>query len=277
MKLYGKATEIGAEIVERFKNPAGLPAPLANVFIRRKDNVPCRSWSWSNQLIVAIRGFTEARGYRQWEQVGRHVKKGEKAVWILAPCVRKVATEGEDGAVEEHSAVFGFRSIPVFGLEQTDGQPLLVDSEVIRWIESLPLRDVAESWGIHVETFNGREGEALGYFSPAGSIALGVENLSTWCHELCHAADSRNVGGLKPGQHVDQEIVAELGSAVLLTILGKPVDADLGGCWRYVQSYAAKVKRETAEVCIELLNRTCKAVDLILTAAETLQAASVTA
>jgi len=97
-------------------------------------------------------------------------------------------------------------------------------------LEGLPLREVAESWGIKIESFNSREGGCLGYYSSAGSIALGVENLSTWCHELCHAADARNIGGLKPGQRVDQEVVAELGGAILLTILGKPVDADLGGC-----------------------------------------------
>jgi hypothetical protein len=138
------------------------------------------------------------------------------------------------------------------------------------WLEGLPLRDVAESWGLDIQTFNGRDGGSLGYYSSAGSIAVGVENLSTWAHELCHAADARNVGGLKPGQRVDQEVVAELGSAILLTLIGKPVEADLGGCWHYVEHYAAKTGKATVDVCIELLNRTCKAVDLILTTAESL-------
>src|ERR1700732_4890759 len=114
MKLYGKASDVGASIVERFKNPAGLPAPLAQVFIRRKDNSPCRSWSWSNQLIVAMHGYSEARGFRQWEAVGRHVKKGERAIYILAPCVKKFETEGDDGETKEGSALYGFRSVPVF-------------------------------------------------------------------------------------------------------------------------------------------------------------------
>jgi hypothetical protein len=99
-------------------------------------------------------------------------------------------------------------------------------------------------------------------------IGLGVQNLATWSHELTHAADARNIGGLKPGQRVDQEVVAELGAAILLTLLGRPVDADLGGCWAYVEAYASKTGKSTVDVCLELLNRTCKAVDLILTTAE---------
>ncbi|HEV8068649.1 MAG TPA: hypothetical protein VGP76_13005 [Planctomycetaceae bacterium] len=270
-KLYGRAVDVGGQIVERFKDPTSLPAPLAQVFIHRKDASPCRAWSWGNQLIVAINGYTEARGYRQWEEVGRHVIKGQKAVYILAPCVKKFEAEGDDGTTEEHSAVFGFRSIPVFGLEQTDGAPLPVDEEAIAWLQGLPLREVAESWRLEIQSFNGGAGGTLGYISPStGTIALGVENLSTWCHELCHAADARNIGGLKPGQRVDQEVVAELGSAILLTVLGKPVDADLGGCWRYVESYASKTGKATVDVCLELLNRTCRAVDLILSTAESL-------
>jgi len=270
MKLYGKATDVGAQIVERFKDPASLPAPLANVFIRRKDQSPCRAWSWANQLIVAMHGYSEARGYRQWEAVGRHVKKGQRAIYILAPMVRTFEAEGDNGETKEHTALYGFRTVPVFGLEQSEGAPLPVDEHVTAWLQGLPLREVAESWGLEIQTFNGAEGGRLGFYAFSGSIALGVENLSTWCHELTHAADSRNVGGLKPGQHVDQEVVAELGSAILLTILGKPVDADLGGCWHYVEAYAAKTSKATVDVCIELLNRTCRAIDLILTTAESL-------
>lgn len=268
-KLYGKATDVGAAIVERFKNPASLPAPLAQVFIRRKDQSPCRKWSWGNQLIVAMHGYTEARGFRQWQEVGRHVKKGERAIYILAPCVRKFEAEGDDGTTEEYSAVYGFRCVAVFGLEQTDGEPLPVDAEAVAWLAGLPLRDVAEAWGIEIQSYDGAEGGRLGFYSCAGDrIGLGVQNLATWAHELVHGADDRNIGGLKPGQRVDQEIVAELGASILLTLLGKPVDADLGGCWHYVEHYAAKTGKATVDVCLELLNRTCKAVDLILTNAE---------
>ena len=268
-KLYGKATDVGEQIVERFKNPASLPAPLANVFIRRKDQSPCRKWSWGNQLLVALNGYSEARGFRQWQDVSRHVLKGQRAFYILAPCTRKIEAEGDDGAKEETTAVYGFRSVAVFGFEQTDGAPLPVDEEATAWLTELPLREVAESWGIDVQTYDGSAGGRLGFYSCAGDrIGLGVQNLATWAHELTHAADARLIGGLKPGQRVDQEIVAELGAAIVLILLGRPVEADLGGCWSYVEAYASKTGKPTVDVCLELLNRTCKAVDLILSTAE---------
>ena len=159
--------------------------------------------------------------------------------------------------------------MPVFGLEQTDGAPLPVDEAAIAWLEGLPLREVAESWGIEIQSYDGAAGGRLGFYACAGDrIGLGVQNLATWCHELTHAADARNIGGLKPGQRVDQEVVAELGAAILLTLLGRPVDADLGGCWAYVESYAGKTGKPTVDVCLELLNRTCRAVDLIISTAE---------
>ena len=62
-RFYGKAEEAAQQILAAFQS-GDLPKPLAAVFIRRKDDVPCRSWSWSNQLITALRGHSDARGYR---------------------------------------------------------------------------------------------------------------------------------------------------------------------------------------------------------------------
>ena len=121
-----------------------------------------------------------------------------------------------------------------------------------------------------------------GYFKHDGetgkAIALGVENLSTWAHELCHAADLR-CGNLKAehGQELTNEVVAELGGATLLTIIGKPVDADVGGAFQYVKAYCDKHEKQVGRVCMQLLNRLCDAVALILDTGADLQAANVKA
>jgi len=130
---------------------------------------------------------------------------------------------------------------------------------------------VAKEWGLSVETYQGHGGRTLGAFCPKGIIALGVKNPATWCHELVHAADFRN-GKLKElGQHWRSETVAELGSAVLLQILGYEYESDLGGCWEYLKSYATKAHVEVVEACNILLERTCEAVALILDTAERLK------
>lgn len=271
-RLYRKAEDAANRLLNGFK-AGNLPKPLAAIFIRRKDDSPCRQWSWSNQLIVALCGYSDARGYRQWEQVGRHVKKGEKAFPILCPCIRKrTENNPQTGQEEERSYLYGFTSAPVFGFEQTEGDDLPTgDRRVDAWFRSLPLREVAESWGLSLGTFNGEKAKYLGYYRHGQGIALGVENLATWAHELIHAADDRN-GSLtrKPGQQPDNEIVAELGGAVLLEILGFETESDRGGCWQYVETYAKQEERDTLAVCMSLLNRVCDSVALVLDTAEEL-------
>ena len=279
MRFYGKSEETAKRILSVFQS-GSLPAALAPVFIHRRDNVPCRAWSWSNQMLTALAGTSDARGFRQWQEAGRSVRKGSKAFQILGPITVKRTDRDEDGAESERMALVGFKSIPVFRLEDTD----VVDAErwskaapdtgaAQRFIDGLPLVSVAKAWGLSVQTFDGEHARYLGFYRNGQGIALGVENLSTWAHELTHAADDRCIGGLNGGQHLDQEVVAELGGAVLLTVLGHDVDADLGGCWRYVQSYCEREKKNTLSVCQNLLNRVCNAVALILDTAAELQGA----
>lgn len=266
MKYYGKAEETAEVILEAFNNPSALPKALAPIFIRRNDGAPCRKWSWRNQLIVALNGHSDARGFRQWKGVGRSVIKGEKAFQILAPVTKKVKNEDN----EESVVIVGYRSTSVFGFEQTEGEPLpsvSTDTEK-EWIESLPLVEVATAWGLSVDTYEGRCGQALGVFTLGRGIALGVENLSTWAHEMVHAADHKN-GTLKVyGGRIAPEIVAEFGGAILLTVLGRDADADLGGCYEYLTAYARKADVDVVSACGALLDRSCRAVAAILDAAE---------
>ena len=271
MKFYRKAESAATLILEAFRS-GNLPKALAPVFVNRKDDVPCRRWSWSNQLLAALSGTSDARGYRQWETVGRHVKKGSKSFPILCPCIRKF----EDNDGEEKTALYGFTSAPVFRLEDTEGEPLPgPDPETVAWLESLPLRGVAESWGVSVDCFNGKGARYLGYYQHGKAIALGVENLLTWAHELTHAADDRNGTITKlPGQQPDNEVVAQLGGTILLEVLGHKTESDRGFCWSYVKAYAEKAKLEPVAACQRVLKRTCDAVALILDTAEGLQEAA---
>jgi len=278
LKFYGKSQEVAEGIIGLFES-GNLPAALAPVFVRRHDDLPCRRWSFQNQLLTAISGTADARGFDQWKQAGRKVMKGARAFYILGPClVNGKPKDGDgDGDGKAGKVLIGFRSIPVFRLEDTEiDDPELwercgkVDLAAEQKLAELPLRQVAAQWGIKVNSYNGEGAGYLGYYSGGGStIALGVENLSTWCHELCHAADDRN-GTIKKGggQDPGNEAVAELGGAVLLKLMGKDHDADLGGAWDYIKRYADGDKGKALRLCTKVLNRVCSAVALILDAAE---------
>jgi N-terminal domain of anti-restriction factor ArdC len=145
MGFHGQAEAAAQKIVRAFENANSLPKPLAQIFIRRKDSLHSRKWSWGNQLLVILSGYSDARGFRQWREVGRSVKAGEKALFILGPVKRKVKDKDTG---DEKVIVVGFKGVPVFGLEQTEGAPLPTsDPDIEQWLKSLPLLDVAKQWG----------------------------------------------------------------------------------------------------------------------------------
>src|SRR5437588_10206181 len=54
-----------------------------------------RRYSFGNQLLIAAQcpDATRVAGYKKWRELGRQVRRGEKAIRILAPVVRMVADD----------------------------------------------------------------------------------------------------------------------------------------------------------------------------------------
>lgn len=268
-----RATEAAAKILEAFESGT-VPQALSHVFLATPSVPgprPSDRWSWGNRMLAVIQGHIDSRGFKQWKNAGRSVAKGERARYILGPMTVKVDDETEPTG--KRTIIVGFRGIPVFGLDQTNGPELEGETDPVEFIESLPVIEVARAWGVKVRAQGGTNGSA-GSTDGKSVIHLAVENLSTWAHELVHVADARNVGSLKPGQHLDQEVVAELGGAVLLECLGMEREADRGGAWEYVKHYAGDDKA-AIRACNELLTRTCEAVALILETADAVAAKEV--
>jgi hypothetical protein len=88
-----------------------------------------------------------------------------------------------------------------------------------------------------------------------------------------HQAEHRLGALTRRGQDQEQEIVAELGGAVLLTVLGQRVEADWGGAYRYIKSYAkAKDGEGLLREVMCVTGRMAAAVTHILDEAEQLHA-----
>lgn len=93
------------------------------------------SYSPSNVLLIAVQrpDATRVAGYGAWKALGRQVRKGEKGIGILAPCLYR-SREDHDAqesspAVTDQEAIAkrelrGFRLVHVFDVSQTDGEPL---------------------------------------------------------------------------------------------------------------------------------------------------------
>lgn len=178
MKFYGRAVEVASQIVVAFQT-GQIPEALATVYLDRGGNRPMSNWSVLNQIACVIGGCSDARGFDQWKQVKRCVRKGERAkASILIPLMGKA--EGDDDP-----RIYGFKGVPVFDISQTDGEELEAAHPHRQFIDSLPLLQVAQNWKIQVDTYTGRETRPKGWYQRGGKgIALGVENMNTWLHEL---------------------------------------------------------------------------------------------
>lgn len=90
------------------------------------------TYSGNNVLLIGIQrpDATRVAGIRTWNSLGRRVRKGEKGIAILAPCLYRAKTEpAEVPAARDPDGLAarklrGFRVVHVFDLAQTDGRPL---------------------------------------------------------------------------------------------------------------------------------------------------------
>ena len=83
-------------------------------------------YSAHNQLLIYTQmpDASLVAGYRAWQRLGRQVRKREKGIAILAPCVHRTKVEDNDGDERELRRLRGFRVAYVFDVSQTDGESL---------------------------------------------------------------------------------------------------------------------------------------------------------
>lgn len=111
------------EIMEKLE--AGIEAVMNTEGFERWLRALARfhSYSFGNVCLIMAQkpDATAVAGYRKWQELGRQVKKGERAIRILVPHVRRV------GETTEGDPVYAARSFgagAVFDISQTEGDAL---------------------------------------------------------------------------------------------------------------------------------------------------------
>ena len=252
-----------AEILSMFES-GNLPEAIAQTrLVRMRNDRPMCEWSLGNQLLVFVHGTEDARGFRQWEAVGRRVKRGARAFYILGPCkVKKTERDERTGEEAERMIVVGFRAIPVFRLDDTEGEP--VEYPDYSPPELPPLWEVAERLAVPVRHLPNGGAERGSYSLTRGEIVLATHDVDTFFHELAHAAHA-TFEPLRGGQNPRQEIIAETAAAVLCRLYG--YDGFLAEARDYVGFYAGQDKPERA--AMRVLADVERVLDVILGPAAT--------
>jgi len=83
-------------------------------------------YSLGNVLLIGWQrpDATRVAGFHTWKKLGRHVKRGEKGIRILAPIVWRKKEKQERSEGEDEEELVQFRTVCVFDVAQTDGKPL---------------------------------------------------------------------------------------------------------------------------------------------------------
>ncbi|GHU30189.1 hypothetical protein FACS1894172_02900 [Spirochaetia bacterium] len=243
--MKGKAKEILDDLVMKITSDTVARYVNDTLFADDAD-IPCRKWSDLNRFSVVLAGTNDARGIRQWNKVGRRVKKGAHAFYIFVPLIypAKQKNQGDSGETDEETEqsqdddtkIF-FKLMPVFRVEDTEGAPLDYETKIKSFdVSSLPLIEVAKSLGVTVAA--GLTLDCAGSYRPKTKhITLGSTNPQVFLHELSHAVDY-TLPNRKENDYAFGEVIAELSSAFLGSLYG--VKVDIGSTKAYIESWSGK-------------------------------------
>lgn len=190
------------------------------------NETPSDNWSFLNRLLMYLNNTEDARGFRQWQQTGRRINKGSKAFYILAPMFKKVEENGE-----EFQQLIGFRGVPVFRVEDTEGAPL---KEQFKPNIPYEFNGIIQELGLQVDTVAFKGSSFGSYNLEKKEIKLASPEIEVFLHELAHAVDHK-LNGLKPGQRNDQEVTAEFSAAVIGFLMGYQLP--FGNMQEYIKAY----------------------------------------
>jgi len=258
--MVGKVTKVQMvlqTILEKFKT-GDVPKAIAYSMFPT-IGIPSDKWSYMNRIIMFLSGTIDARGIKQWNKVGRSVKPGSKAIYILVPYFVKGRRYIED---DETEILKGFMAKQVFKVEDTEGEPLDYLKEIP--LPELPLLEKAKEWGITVSTVMSNR-QFLGVYLPeAKEIVIATPEEIVFFHELSHAAYELCIGKLSPGQKWDQEIIAEFSAQALCHLIGKKPKDTLGNTYRYIKSYADEAGLKPVSACLKVIGDVERILNFIL-------------
>ncbi|RKI86520.1 DUF1738 domain-containing protein [Parablautia intestinalis] len=244
------------------------------------NRVSKKSYSLLNQMLLKHEG--EYATFKQWQDLGGHVRKGEKSEIVVFWKIQPVEEMKEDGTK-------GIKQIPllryfnVFHISQVEGvEPLpkdeLHDIEPIEKAENI-LHDYWSRENITIEHVAGDKA----YYSPSlDMIRLPLfeqftnanEYYSTAFHESvhstlkesrCNRAEDRKgkLVAFGSDEYSKEELVAEIGSANIMNIIGIETNKSFRNSSAYIQNWLSVLKNDTKFI-VSASSKAEKAVNYIL-------------
>lgn len=192
-------------------------------------------YSFNNTLLIAMQcpGATRLAGFQSWKKFGRHVKKGEKGIKVIAPAPYKttitvgkadphtmqpiLGADGKPVKEEKEVVVPRYKVVSTYDVSQTEGKPLPeIASTLTGSVDSYDdfMAALAQVSPVPI-SFEDISGSAYGYYTTMEkriAVREGMsqqQTLKTLVHEISHAK-LHDVGLSKPKDErpqIDRQIM----------------------------------------------------------------------
>lgn len=244
------------------------------------NRVSKKPYSILNQMLLKYDG--EYASFKQWKDLSGHIRKGEKSEMVVFWKMYPIKEKQDDGT-EIIKTIPLLKYINVFHISQVDGveplkQKVTHDIEPIDKAEKI-LNDYWNRENITIEHVKGDKA----FYSPMfDKIQLPLfeqfksseEYYSTATHESVHSTMKTSrcnrqedrkgkVVSFGSEEYSKEELVAEIGSAQLMNIVGIETTKSFRNSTAYIQSWL-KVLRNDNKFIVSASSKAEKAVNYIL-------------
>lgn len=244
------------------------------------NRVSKKPYSILNQMLLKYNG--EYATFKQWQELGGHIRKAEKSeiivFWKMYPIKEK-----QDDGTEIIKTIPLLKYINVFHISQVDGveplkQKVTHDIEPIEKAEKI----LNDYWNRENITIKHVKGDKAFYSPMFDKIQLPLfeqfkqseEYYSTAFHESVHSTMKTSrcnrqedrkgkVVSFGSEEYSKEELVAEVGSAQLMNIVGIETTKSFRNSTAYIQSWL-KVLRNDNKFIVSASSKAEKAVNYIL-------------
>lgn len=241
------------------------------------NRVSKRPYSLLNQMLLKHTG--EYATFKQWSELGGKIKKGAKSEIIVFWKITEIEEENEDNEkLKKNIAILRYYN--VFHISQVEGvKPLespFLEVEPIEEADRIINDYVARE---HINFTECASNKA--YYSPSMDCVvvpmkeqykLINEYYSTTFHELTHSTghktrldrlESGAVAAFGSETYSKEELVAEIGSASIMNLLGIETTKTFRNSAAYIQSWI-KVLKNDNKFIVSAASKAEKAVNFIL-------------
>ena len=253
--------------------------PWTGVRDRAFNRISKKPYSLINQMLLKHNG--EYATFKQWQDLGGHVRKGEKSEIVVFWKIYE-KEELNDNGEKEVKKIPLLRYINVFHISQVDGiKPLPAEklNNDIKPIEQADKIIIDYVTREHIDFHETKSNKA--FYSPSSDRVVvplkeqyqnANEYYGTTFHELTHSTGHKTrldrlengvVAAFGSETYSKEELVAEMGSANILNILGIETQQTFKNSAAYIQNWLQVLKNDNKFI-VSAASKAEKAVNFIL-------------